>query len=74
MSKFGDETDDYPLKVLNQTDAAWFVSDETMENGLDESDFWLPKSKVTVSPTNPWIGSVATFTIPNWLAEEKSLI
>lgn len=74
MSKFRDEADDYALKVLGQSTDAWYVSDEEMEDGLDESDFWLPKSQVEVTPTNPKVGTVATFTVPNWLAEEKGLI
>lgn len=73
MSKFSNETAEYELKVLVETDDAWLVSDE--DNHEDEnSDFWLPKSRIEVAPTNPRIGSIATFTIPNWLAEKKALL
>lgn len=67
---YRNETDEYPLKVVGQTDAAWKVE----EDPDDPEDLWLPKGSVEVSPSNPKIDTVATFTIPNWLAEAKGLI
>jgi len=67
VSKFKDEADDYDLVVRGETQNAWKVLSDT-------DQFWLPKSQVTTYPPNPKIGKTATFTIPNWLAEEKGLI
>jgi hypothetical protein len=68
MSKFSDEAADYDLILLGQTDAAWKVCQD-----LGEDDVWLPKSQCEMHPPNTKHGSSASFTVPNWLAEEKGL-
>lgn len=71
VSKFNSEADDYNLRLLRQSDAAWCV--RTDDDDLD-SDVWLPKSQCEMHPPNAQVGSTPTFTVPNWLAEEKGLI
>jgi len=68
MSRFKDEADDYAGTHRAESDAAWRVS------GLATGDVWLPKSQCDMDPPNARIGDRATFTIPNWLAEEKELV
>lgn len=66
VTKFSDEADDYELKLVGQTDAAWCVDTE------EEQGVWLPKSQVECD--RPRLGHVCTFTVPNWLAEKKGLL
>jgi hypothetical protein len=67
MSDYSNETDDYDLKVIGQTDAAWQVETDKGHR------FYLPKGKVDLNGSFV-MNAVMTVTVPNWLAEDRGLI
>ena len=70
MTKLNDETDEYVVRLVRETDAAWLCDDG---EDSDASQVWLPKSKCGFPP-NCRAGQVIEVTVPNWLAEEKGLL
>ena len=70
MSKFGDEADDYTVRLVRETDAAWLVDDG---EDSDAVQVWLPKSQCEF-PRGCRAGQVVEVTVPNWLAEEMGMM
>lgn len=71
MSKFGDESDTYPCRLMAETGAAWLVDDG---EDSDMPEAWLPKSQCEMLTKNAKLGSIVEIIVPNWLAEQKGLL
>ena len=70
MSKYGDESDSYPVKLIQESGAAWLVSDG---DDSDAPQVWLPKSQCEF-PRGAKPGQSVEVVVPNWLAEQKGLL
>lgn len=60
MSGRDEEMVDVDAKLIDESDAAWFISD-----GFSRA--WIPKSKCTDNGDG-------TFSMPEWIAKDKGLI
>jgi hypothetical protein len=70
MTKFNEEADDYTVRLVRESDAAWLVNDGADSDALEAR---LPKSKCEF-PRGCRPGQTVTVTVPNWLAEEKGML
>lgn len=66
MGRDGGLVDVRVVEVVRETSAAWGVKVVEDEFGKEAEVHWLPKSKCENNGDN-------TFTMPQWLAEEKGL-